>query len=257
MSERNERFRESLRGLAASAAGEPPLSGAELRRRAEQHRRRRLLAVPALALSGLLVGGTAFAVSGVLGSAPQHVPPVSGGIATASAPATSAAASDTTPAVVPSASPSPSRSEASAAPTASGRPTPTGPSVSATSVTSAAADPGKAVTCAAARAGETLVRLQTLQLPAGLAPDVDALLYAVPVSCVRGQLVSSGGVQLLQVVPDAVVTTTAPLSAGTGSTVNTLAALAAGLVLHPEQLFGIRRDAGGLVDRLDQVATGS
>ena len=254
MSERNERFRESLRGLAASAAGEPPLSGAELRGLAERHRRRRLLAVPALALSGLLVGGTAFAVSGALGSAPRQVPPVSGGIPTASVAGTSPAAADTTSPAVPRASPTPSRPGVSAAPTASGRPTPTGPSAS---VTSAAADPGKVVTCAAARAGETLVRLQALQLPAGLAPDVDALLYVVPVSCVRGQLTSSGGVQLLQVVPDAVVTTTAPLSAGAGSSVNSLAGLAAGLVLHPEQLFGIRRDAAGLVDRLDQVVTGS
>jgi hypothetical protein len=55
----------------------------------------------------------------------------------------------------------------------------------------------------------------------------------------------------------AVVTTRAPLPTGLGSTVNTLTGLATGLVLHPEQLFGIHRDTEGRVDRLDQVATGS
>ncbi|MEY9965876.1 hypothetical protein ABIA33_003926 [Streptacidiphilus sp. MAP12-16] len=253
MSERNERFRESLRGLAASAAGEPPLSGPELRRLAERRHRRRLLAVPALALSGLLVGGTAFAISGVFGPAPRPVPPVSGGAPSASAPGIAPSATDTPHPSEPHPSLAPSRPGDPAAPTASGRVTPTGPSVSATS---ALPDPGKVVACAAAQAGETLVRLHALQLPGTLAPGVDALLYAVPVTCVHGQLTLAGAGQWLRVVPDAVVTTTAPLSAGAGSSLSTLAGLATGLTQHPEQLFGIRRDAEGRVYRLDQVPTG-
>jgi hypothetical protein len=254
MSQPNDRFRESLRGLAAGAAGEPPLSGAELRRLAERRGRRRLLAVPALAVSGLLVGGTAFAISGALGSAPRPVPPVSGGSPSASATGIAPAASDTTPPTTARASAAPSRSAHSAVPTASGSVTPTGPSGSATSATS---DPGKVVGCATAQAGETLVRLYSLQLPGVLTSGVDGLLHAVPVSCVGGELTSSGGAQWLHVVSGAVVTTTAPLTTGLGSTVNTLTGLATGLVLHPEQLFGIHRDTEGRVDRLDQVATGS
>ena len=255
MSQRNERFRESLRGLAASAAGEPPLSGAELRRLAEGRRRRRLLlAVPALAVSGLLVGGTAFAISGTLGSAPQPVPPVSGGIPSASASGIAPSSSDPTRPADPQASATPSRSARPVAPTASGRSASTGPSASATS---AVPDPGKAVGCVTARAGETLVRLYSLQLPGLLGTGVDALMYAVPVTCVRGELVSSGGAQWLHVLTDAVVTTTAPVSTGTGSSVNTLAGVASSLVLHPEPLFGIHQDAQGRVDRLDQAGTGS
>lgn len=254
MSQRNERFRESLRGLAASAAGEPPLSGAELRRLAERRRRRRLLAVPALAVSGLLVGGTAFAISGTLGSAPQPVPPVSGGIPSASASGITPSSSDPTRPADPQASATPSRSAHPVAPTASGRSASTGSSASATS---AVPDPGQAVGCVTARAGETLVRLYSLQLPGLLSTGVDALMYAVPVTCVRGELVSSGGAQWLHVLTDAVVTTTAPLSTGTGSSVNTLAGVASSLVLHPEPLFGIHEDAQGRVDRLDQAATGS
>ena len=251
MSERNERFRESLRGLAASAAGEPPLSGAELRRRAERRRRRWSLGVPALALSGLLVGGTAFAISGSFGSAPRQAPPVSGGVPTASASGTAPTAPDPAHPTASHASPTPSRSGHPAVPSASGPPTPTG-----SSAASAVPDPGKVVTCLTARAGETLVQVHMLQLPGVLTPGADALLYAVPVTCVGGQLTWSGATQLLRVVPDALVTTTAPLSAGAGSTVNTLAGLATGLARHPEQLFGIRRDAEGRVNRLDQVATG-
>ncbi|MFC1437518.1 hypothetical protein ABUW04_04545 [Streptacidiphilus sp. N1-10] len=254
MSERNERLRESLRGLAATAAGEPPLSGAELRRRAERRRRPWVLGAPALALSGLLVGGTAFAISGALGSGPQRVPTVSAVIPTTSAPGTAPAAPRTTGPAEPRPSPTPSSAPDVAASTAAAPITPSGPS---TAATSASSDPGKVLGCAVARTGETLERVQSLQLPAGLTPGVDALLYAVPVDCVRGQLVPSGTVQLLQVLPDAVVTTTAPLSTGTGSSVNTLTGLAAGLVLHPEQLFGVGRDAQGRVDRLDQIATGS
>ena len=255
MSERNERFRESLRGLAAGAAGEPPLSGAELRRRAERRGRRWSLGVPALALSGLLVGGTAFAISGALGSGPRQVPPVSVGMSATSAPGNAPIATETARPAAPRTSPAPSRSADPAAPTGSARVTPSGPSASA--LTSAVPDPGKVVACAAARAGESLVRLQSLQLSGGVVPNVDALLYAVPVGCVRGRLVPSGGLQVLSVLPDAVVTTTAPLSAGAGSSVNTLAGLAAGLVLHPGQLFGVGRDADGRVSRLDQVVTGS
>jgi hypothetical protein len=35
--------------------------------------------------------------------------------------------------------------------------------------------------------------------------------------------------------------------------VETLAGLATGLAQHPEQLFGIRRDASGRVYRLDRI----
>ncbi|TDT98081.1 hypothetical protein EDD99_6294 [Streptomyces sp. 846.5] len=254
MSQRNERFRESLRGLAASAAGEPPLSGAELRRLAERRRRRRLLAVPALAVSGLLVGGTAFAITGALGSAPQAVPPVSGGTPSASASGIASAAPDPARSADPRASATPSRSARPVVPSGSGSPTSAGPSASATS---AVPDPGQTVGCVTARAGETLVRLYSLQLPGVLSTGVDALMYAVPVTCVRGELVPGGGAQWLHVLTDAVVTTTAPLSTGTGSSVNTLAAVASSLVLHPAPLFGIHKDAQGRVDRLDQVATGS
>lgn len=254
MSERNERFRESLRGLAAGAAGEPPLSGAELRRRAERRRRRRLLGVPALALSGLLVGGTAFAISGTFGSASRRVPPVSGGIPSASAQGFRSAVPESAGPAGPQASSAPSRSGRPAVPTASSRATPTGPSES---VTSAVPDPGALVACVPARVGETLVRLSSLQFPGGLVPGVDALVYAVPVGCVRGELTSIGGAQWLRVVPDAVVTTTAPLSGGAGSSVNTLAGLATALALHPDQLFGIGRDAEGRVQRIDEVTTGS
>ncbi|MEZ0092344.1 hypothetical protein [Streptacidiphilus sp. EB129] len=254
MSERNERFRESLRGLAASAAGEPPMSGPEVRRLAERRSRRRLLAVPTLALSGLLVGGTAFALSGGFGPAPRPVPQVPGGIPSASAPGIADATPGPSRPAEPVRSAAPSRPGGPAAPTASSRVIPAGPPASATPTVPG---PGAVVACATAQAGETLVRLHTLQLPGGLAPGVDALLSAVPVACVRGQLTPTGVTQWLSVLPDAVVTTTSPLSAGAGTSVNTLAGLASALNRHPEQLFGIRRDAEGRVYRLDQVADGS
>jgi hypothetical protein len=251
MSEPHERFRESLRGLAESAAGEPPLNGPELRRRAERRRRRRLLAVPTLALSGLLVGGTALAVAGAFGPEPRRVPPVSGGLPSASVPGTASASPTPGRPTIPSRSATPSTAGGPAAPTTADPAAPTTrPSASGATPVPV---PGGAAVCAAARAGETLVRLDVLQLPAGLAPGVDALLSAVPVSCVRGQLEPDGPAQWLPVSPGAEVTTTTPLSAGTQPTVSTLTALATGLTQHPDQLFGIIRDARGTVIRLDEV----
>ncbi len=252
MSERNERFRESLRGLAQSAEGEPPLDGPELRRLAERRHRRGLLAVPTLALSGLLVGGTALAVSGAFGPEPRPAAPVSSGAPSGSAPVMMPTRSARPPA--PHASASPSAASVSAAPTAPGRTVPTESSASGPAVPQL---PGTGVVCAVPQAGETLVRLDALQLPTGLTPDVGALLYAVPISCVHGQLQPGGPAHWLQVAPDAAVTTTAPLSTGPHPSVSTLAALATGLTQHPEQLFGIDRDAAGRVSRLDQVFQGS
>jgi hypothetical protein len=254
MSERDERFRESLRGLAQSAVGEPPLNGPELRRLAERRHRRGLLAVPTLALSGLLVGGTALAVSGAFGPEPRPAAPASSGTPSGSAPGTMPTQSALVRPPAPHASAAPSTASNSAAPTAPGRTVPTGSSASGPAVPQV---PGTTVVCAVPRTGETLVRLDALQLPTGLTPDVDALLYAVPLSCVHGQLQPAGPAQWLQVAPDAAVTTTAPLSTGPHPAVSTLAALATGLTQHPEQLFGIDRDAEGRVSRLDQVFQGS
>jgi hypothetical protein len=234
MSEPHERFRESLRGLAESAA-----------------------AVPTLALSGLLVGGTALAVAGAFGPEPRRVPPVSGGLPSASAPGTALPASPppgrvSAPSASASASASaaPSTASGPAGPTAPGRTAPTDPSASGPAVPQL---PGTAAACAAVRTGETLVRLDTLQLPTGLTSGVGALLYAVPVSCAHGRPEPGGPAQWLQVAPDAEVTTTAPLSSGTHPTASSLAALATGLTQHPQQLFDIGRDAEGQVTRLDQV----
>jgi hypothetical protein len=79
------------------------------------------------------------------------------------------------------------------------------------------------------------------------------MLSVVPLSCTRGLLRPSGPLQQLEAAPDAVVTTTTPLSNGSASTLSTLQELATGLSSHPDQVFTVRRDTSGRVTRLDEV----
>ncbi|MEY9937856.1 hypothetical protein [Streptacidiphilus sp. MAP5-3] len=215
-------LRRALHRLADSAAGPPPLSGAGLRALAGRRgRRTRLAVVPAAAVGALLAGATAYALAGGGHATPQEH----------SAPA---------PSVAPVVSGVP---QASASPTATGAPngatapatapssSPVSASPTATASSRATAHPTSsaptgAAACLAAPQGEILVLLRTLSTPG-------ALLSATPVACVQGQLVPSGPTQNWGLAPGVVAPTTGA-----------------------DQLFAVRRDAAGLVVRLDKVAAG-
>ncbi len=243
-----EQLRHALRRLADTAVGTPPLSGAEVRALAGR-RRGRLVVVPAVALAGLLVGTTAYALAG--GFSAGHRSPTNGTPPPASMPlapgrphGSSAAGSGRT-----RTAPGPAGSAVPARPptarTASHAPRPPLPA------------PARLAACVTVRRGEFLVALHKLSIPDALATGTGAAtdpeLSAVRISCVRGRLVPSGSLQRLAAAPDAVVTTTAPLSAGSAPTPSTLEEAALGLARHPDQFFGVRRDASGQVTRLDEV----
>lgn len=242
-----ERLSQKLHQLADSVGGTPPMSGAELRALAGRRLGRLLVAVPAAAVAGLLVGATAFAVTGGFATEPRHTAPTSDTSPTASAPRASGPTHSSAPAVPdrPPAVPGPAAtaSRPRTVPHGAARPTPAGP-------TGVAA-------CTAARAGETLVRIHELSTLSTLtAPATKAtapMLSVVPLSCTRGLLRPSGPLQQLEASPDAVVTTTTPLSNGSASTLSTLQELATGLSSHPDQVFTVRRDTSGRVTRLDEV----
>jgi hypothetical protein len=244
----DEPYRRALRTLADSAAGEPLLSGSDVRALAERRRRRWVVGVPAVALSGLLVGGTAFAMGGAYRAAPRPAVPRT---ASASASASVTAGAPHAHAVRPrgaaagggAASRHSGDHAAPAGRTPASRTVPSGPVAAAS--------------CVAARTGETLESLRVLALPAGLTSSgIGTVVFAVPLSCVHGRLLPSGSGQWLPVAPDAVVTTTAPVSTGSTASSSTLQKLAAGLTRHPDQLFGVRRDSTGRMVRLDQVYQG-
>lgn len=238
----DEELRLALHRLADSAGGRPLLSGAELRDRAGRRRRRtRLVVVPTAAVAGLLAGVTAFALTG------HHSTP--GG---PSAPARSAlplapGASGEAAAPVPGAS----RASGPAGPTRpSGSPAAT---ASATSSRPVLPGPTGGAACAVPEAGETLVLLHAQSAVGALRTGTGTLFSATPVACVHGRPTPSGPQRLLETAPDAVVTTTAPLGSGSVAKQSTLEELAAQLAGHPDQLFGIRRNAAGLVTRLDEA----
>jgi hypothetical protein len=204
-----------------------------------------------VAVAGLLVGTTAYALTGGLSPGPGHsapprrVPtPTSAPLTTSPPHASASAAPGGAPAVPgPASTVSPPAVPAATASPRAARPTLPGPA-------------GVAV-CPAGRDGETLVSLHAPSAPAtltaGTGTTTDTVLSAVPLSCVRGRLTPSGPLQELRAAADAAVTTTAPLSDGPASTPSTLEDLTVGLARHPDQLFGIRRDASGRVIRLDEV----
>ncbi|RAG86537.1 hypothetical protein DN069_06145 [Streptacidiphilus pinicola] len=235
-------LRLALRRLADSAGGTPALSGAELRARAG-HRRRRigLAVVPSAAAAGLLVGVTAFALTGHHSTDGGPTTPAQSALPVA--PRTSGA--PTVPASGVSRAPG---ARASARP--SGSPTATAASPSSRPVPPA---PIGDAACAVPVKGESLVLLHALGAAGALRTGTDSMLSAIPVSCVHGRPVPSGPQQALATAPDVVVTTTAPLSSGSDSRLSSLQELVTELTGHPDQLFAVRRDASGLVTRLDEV----
>lgn len=244
----DERLRQALHRLADGVGGTPPMSGAELRALAGRRRRGGLLvAVPAAAVAGLLVSATAFALTGGFASESRPTAPTRD-----TPPPASASLVPSPPALSPPAVPGGTPAARGPVGTPS-RPATVPPRTSRTALPG----PTGVVTCTAARAGETLVSLHALStlstLTAGAAAANHPVLSVTPLSCVRGLLKPGGPLEQVEAVPDAVVTTTAPLSNGSASTLSTLDALAVGLTDHPDQLFGIRKDASGRVIRLDEV----
>jgi hypothetical protein len=241
----DERLRQALHRLADSAGGTPALSGAELRALAGRRRRRtRLAVVPAAAAAGLLAGITAFALAGGPATHHGHTAPARTAVPVAPSPPRESAPTPSGTSRAPGLATTapPPGVPAETAPPRAPRPVPPGPP--------------RASACAVPREGETLVLLHALSAPLTLTAGTnatDALLSAVPVSCTRGHLAPSGPLQQLETAPDAVVTTTAPLGNGPASTPSTLEELVVKLAGHPDQLFGIRRDASGRVIRLDEV----
>ncbi|MCQ4079455.1 hypothetical protein NGB36_02275 [Streptomyces sp. RB6PN25] len=249
MSDGDEPYRRALRALADSArnaAGEPPRSGAEVRALAERRRRRRrALGVPAVTVSGLLVGGTAFALGGAFHAAPRPAAPSAVSVSP------SASATPAIPHASASGPPAATGGAGAAAGTPGGAAVTTGPTASSRVMPSGT---GAAAWCASVRAGETLESLRALTVPDGLTSSgIGTVVFAVPLSCVQGHLLSSGAGEWIPVAPGAVVTTTAPLSTGSTSSPSTLQKLAAGLARHPDQVFGVRRESTGQVVRMDQV----
>jgi hypothetical protein len=244
---RDERLREALYQLADSAGGTPPLSGAEVRALAGRRRSSWLAVVPAAAVAGLLVGTTAFALTGGFATEPRHTAPTQGTPPPASAPPAPHGSS-------PSVS---GRTRTAPGPTTTAVPS-RPPVASAASHAPQLPLPGptRVAACVTVRGGESLVSLHGLSIPGTLTAGPGAILSAVPLSCARGRLAPSGPPQQLRASPDAAVTTTAPLGNSPASAPSTLEELAVGLARHPDQLFGIRRDTSGRVIRLDEVYVG-